>query len=124
MKHCPHCGHKLGFADFLTRYGSDTLVKHSEKAPLREHQCLNCHAKLSIYYNPFHFRRLLFVGSFFGFLVSAFLARLVIQPAFGLDTPKMLLSMVILAFFFFPLYSVWGKYESAELKDINAHKKI
>lgn len=59
MKKCPHCGHKLGFVAFMTRYGSDTLIAHSSAAHPREHLCDHCRQKLWLHTSPLYFKRLM-----------------------------------------------------------------
>lgn len=117
MKHCPHCKHKLGFGDFVGRYGSDTLAKHPASGHQREHLCLNCHHKLWIHYNAVVFKRLIGQYAIAAFLAAAFATNFGIKPLLQLDSTQMLISMMILLVLAMPLALTFAKYQSAVIKE-------
>ena len=114
---CPNCGHRLGYFNFVTRYGSDTLVKHSPLGHKREHECLKCRHKLWIYYNPFRFKNLSLQYSLGALFLSWFAAVIFVKPALNFDLNQTVIFTAILLGFTLPAALSFSKYESASFKE-------
>lgn len=117
MKRCPHCRHLLGFTAFLTRYSSDTLVKHSANAHPREHVCEHCGRKIWIHYNPLLFKKFIFQNAVLSTVLAALVTAAGVRPLMQLDNAQTVISTVILLMFFMPLAITYAKYQSVVLKE-------
>ena len=123
LKKCPHCGCKLGFLTFVTRYGSDTLVKHSPAGHKREHVCLKCGQKLWLYYNPFHFKSVAMQYSLASLLFCWFAAIIFLKPAFNFDLYQTAIFTLILLGLTLPMVLWFSKYESASFNEEHFNKR-
>lgn len=113
MKSCPWCRKPFGFAAYLVKYGSDTLIKHSASAHAREHRCEYCRKVFWVFYQPRVFKNRLN-----RYVLAAFLASLIsgLVLASEFEAVQKTGGMVILFLFFLLPAVAYARYESVELK--------
>lgn len=117
MLSCPHCKHTLGFLEFVTGYGSDTLLKHSRRAHAHEHKCLHCHRVIWIHYDR---ARMDLWSLQWGLTWLAFALVLTFfgaGPLLELTPGKQLLFVVILMFLGYPVIVTYARYLTADFRE-------
>ncbi len=113
MKACPWCRKPFGFALYLLKYGSDSLIKHPSDAHAREHRCEYCHKVFWVFYHPriFKSRMSRYVLAVF---LTAVISGMAISSAFE---PAQKAGSAVILFLFMLLPAVaYARYESSELK--------
>lgn len=113
MKACPWCRKPFGFAAYLVKCGSDTLIKHPASAHAREHRCEYCRKTFWIFYHPRIFKNRM--GRYvLAALLAAVISGMVLSSEF--ESVQRAGSAVILFLFFLLPALAYARYESSELK--------
>ena len=118
MKKCPYCLKEISLRQFITNYGSDTLVARPAGTGAvhpREHVCIHCRRKFWIKSRP---QKLYLVfRKYLGFLITLGAAGWFVGKIFfHFHTEKAVGLGIVLILLFLPVYTAYVKYQTIELK--------
>lgn len=116
MKKCPYCGYKPALLQFMTGYGSDTLLKHPVQAHAREHSCLKCHKTLWLHYDAVFFQNRFRQSLVLHLAFSAVITYFGVKPAMGFTETQAGLFMLMVMVLGGMLIMAYTRYESVQFE--------